>query len=226
MEISADMTSLKIRFAVALAGAGIAAALMSLPMQAQQSDWIDLLPEASLKGWTRVPIPAISGVNPKMQWRVDAGQRALICSGDGGHEWLRFNKEFGDFILQVDWRFTPRGPEEVKYNSGIGVRLTRSGDIWHQAQTGPTGGFLFGETITDGVMKRFNLLKEMKENRVKPAGEWNNYEIRAQGDRIAMAVNGVMVSELGGIGLRRGYVGFEAEGFEITFRNIRLKALD
>lgn len=220
------MTSLKTRFAVALAGAGIAAALMSLPMRAQQSDWVDLLPEESLKGWTRVPIPAISGVNPKMQWRVDAGQRALICSGDGGHEWLRFNKELGDFILQVDWRFTPRGPEETKYNSGIGVRMTRFGDIWHQAQTGPTGGFLFGETIMDGAMKRFNLMKEMRENRVKPAGEWNNYEIRVQGDRIAMAVNGLVVNELAGIGLRRGYIGFEAEGFEIAFRNIRLKALE
>jgi len=215
-----------IRLGLAAASVGIAASLMSLPVRAQQGEWMDMLPDESLKGWTRVPIPAISGVNPKMQWRVDTSQRALICSGEGGHEWLRFNKELGDFILQVDWRFTPRGPEETKYNSGIGVRMTRNGDIWHQAQTGVTGGYMFGESITDGAMKRFNLMKEMKENRIKPAGEWNNYEIRAQGDRITMAVNGAVVNELSGVGLRRGYIGFEAEGFEITFRNIRIKMLE
>lgn len=203
-----------------------AIALLCLPLHAQKDEWIDLLPDESLKGWTRVPIPSVSGINPKLQWRVDAAQRSLVCTGEGGHEWLRLNREFGDFILQVEWRFTPRGPEETKYNSGIGVRMTRNADIWHQAQTGPTGGFLFGETITDGVMRRFNLSKEMKENRVKPAGEWNSYEIRAQGDRIAMAVNGAVVNELTGVGLRRGYIGLEAEGFEIAFRNIRVKILE
>jgi hypothetical protein len=220
------MTSLKIRFAVALTAAEIAVALMGIPMRAQQSDWTDLLPDETLKGWTRIPIPAIDGLKPKLQWRVDASQRALICSGDGGHEWLRYDTELGDFILQVDWRFTPRGPDEKKYNSGIGVRMTRYGEVWHQAQTGLRGGYLFGEHIVDGAMKRFNLMQEMKENRVKPAGEWNNYEIRAQGDRITLAVNGVAVNELAGCGLRRGYIGFEAEGFEITFRNIKLKVLE
>jgi hypothetical protein len=207
--------------------AALAAVFFAAPARAQQAgEWADLLPDESLKGWTRVPIPSISGVNPKMQWKVDTAQRALICTGEGGHEWLRLNREFGDFILQVEWRFTPRGPEENKYNSGIGVRMTRNADIWHQAQTGPTGGFLFGETITDGVMRRFNLMKEMKENRVKPAGEWNQYEVRAQGDKITMSVNGAVVNELTGVGLRRGYIGLEAEGYEITFRNIRIRTLD
>lgn len=215
------MTSLsKIGFCVT------ATLLLGVPTRAEQKDWTNLLPDPSLKGWTRIPIPAIKGVDPKLQWRVDSTQAALICSGDGGHEWLRYDQELGDFILQVDWRFTPRGPEEKKYNSGIGVRMTKLGEIWHQAQTGLTGGYLFGETLTDGAVKRFNLLKEMKENRVKPAGEWNNYEIRAQGDRITMLVNGAVVNELSGVGLRRGYIGLEAEGYEITFRNIRLKVLD
>lgn len=213
-----------IRFVVACAGFGLT--LMGVPVRAQQSEWVDLLPDESLKGWTRIPIPSISGVDPRMQWRVDPNARTLICTGTGGHEWLRLDQELGDFILRVDWRFTPRGPDEKKYNSGIGVRMTAFADIWHQAQTGPTGGYLFGQTITDGVVRRFNLLKEMIENRVKPAGEWNNYEIRVEGDQITMAVNGARVNSLTGVGLRRGYIGFEAEGYEITFRNIKLMVLD
>jgi hypothetical protein len=196
-----------------------------LGLSGQSPESQDIMPDESLKGWTRIPIPAIDGLKPKLQWRVDAAQHALICAGDGQHEWLRYDQELGDFVLQVDWRFTPRTPEEKRYNSGIGIRLSKYGEIWYQAQTGLTGGYLFGENFADGAIKRFNLSKEMKENRVKPAGEWNHYEIRAQGDRITLAVNGEVVSELPGVGLRRGYIGLEAEGFEVTFRNLKLQPL-
>jgi hypothetical protein len=216
----------RIHLAVALAGAGIAAMLLSAPARAEQKDWIDLLPDTTLQGWTRIPIPAIDGLKPKQQWRVDESQHALVCSGDGGHEWLRYDKELGDFILQVDWRFTPRGPDEKKYNSGIGIRMTKLGEIWHQAQTGLTGGFLFGDHVVDGATKRFRLFDQMTENRIKPAGEWNRYEITATGDRITLSVNGKVVNEVTGCGLRRGYIGLEAEGYEVTFRNIKVKLLD
>jgi hypothetical protein len=201
-------------------------ALSCGPLAAQVSGEIDLLPPENLQGWTRIPIPATDGLKPKQQWRVDAAQHALICSGDGGHEWLRSDREFGDFVLTVEWRFTPRGPDEKRYNSGIGVRLSKWGEIWYQAQTGLAGGYIFGQNFTpDGLLKSFNLQKEMKENRVKPAGEWNLYEIRAGNDHLTLSVNGAVVSDLTNVGLRRGYVGFEAEGYEIAFRNIRLKPL-
>jgi hypothetical protein len=191
----------------------------------QPGQAIDLLPDESLKGWTRVPIPPGDGLKPVMQWRVDTANRAILCTGTGGHEWLRYDRELGDFVLDVDWRFTPRDAAEKKYNSGIGVRLSRFGEIWFQAQTGLTGGYIFGQNIADGVMTRVNLSKEMKENRVKPAGEWNHYEIRAQGSHLTLAVNGAAVSELPNCGLRRGYIGLEAEGYEITFRNLKLQVL-
>ena len=201
-----------------------AAAVALLSTSAWSATAVDILPDESLKGWTRIPIPAIDGVKPKLQWRVDSSQHALICTGDGQHEWLRYDTPVADFVLEVDWRFTPKG--DVKYNSGVGVRLSRLGEIWAQAQTGPTGGYLFGETISRGEFQRFNLLKEMKENRIKPAGEWNHYEIRAQGEKITLAVNGEAVSEYNGYGLRKGYIGLEAEGYEITFKNLKLTVLE
>jgi hypothetical protein len=66
----------------------------------------------------------------------------------------------------------------------------------------------------------------MKENRVKPAGEWNRYEIRAVGDTITLSVNGAVTSTMTGVALRKGYIGLEAEGFEIAFRNLRIRPLD
>jgi hypothetical protein len=204
----------------------VALGVFMLPCSVTAADWTNILPDESLKGWTRIPIPSVDGLKPKLQWRVDTAQKALICTGEGGHEWLRYDKEIGDFVLQVEWRFTPKTEEPKKYNSGIGVRLSKLGELWVQAQTGPTGGFLFGSNLSDGAIRSFNLSKEMKENRVKPAGEWNLYEVRAQGDKITLSVNGMVVNEIGGIALRRGYIGLEAEGYEIAFRELKLQVLD
>ena len=198
--------------------------LCSLATALLPAQSVDLLPDDSLKGWTRIPIPATDGLKPKLQWRVDTAAKTLICTGDGGHEWLRNDQVFGDYILEVDFRFTPKGAD-AKYNSGIGIRLSAWGELWAQAQTGPSGGYLFGDNLVDGAVQRFNLRKEMKENRIKAAGEWNHYEIRVQGDKITLSVNGAAVNEMAGIALRKGYIGLEAEGHEIAFRNLKLKVL-
>ncbi len=197
-----------------------------LQKTAADAAWIDILPDESLKGWTRVPIPPVAGLKPESQWHVDSAQKTLTCTGNAGHEWLRYDKELGDFVLRVEWRFTPKSEEPKRYNSGIGIRLSKYGELWVQAQTGLTGGYLFGENLVDGAVQRFNLSKEMKENRVKPAGEWNLYEIRVQGGKVSLSVNGMVVSEVDQIALRRGYIGLEAEGYEITFRNLQLQPLD
>jgi hypothetical protein len=190
------------------------------------ADWIDLMPPPDLKGWTRVPIPPVPGGDPKLQWRVDAAKHELICSGDGQHEWLRQDQEYGDFLMQVEWRFTPKAdPNYKRYNSGIGVRMSKYAEIWFQAQTGLAGGYWFGDNVVDGAVKRFNLMRQMKENRVKPAGGWNLYEIGAEGDKLTLSINGALVSETAGCALRKGYIGLEAEGHEITFRTVKLKPL-
>ena len=222
---SVVMYQLQYRLALAAAVAGLTALLIGTAT-AQPAEWLDLLPNESLQGWTRIPIPPIDGLKPIQQWRVDRRQQALICDGKGGHEWLRYDRELANFVLQADWRFTPRTEGELRYNSGIGVRLSKYGEIWYQAQTGTTGGYLFGQNIVEGALKSFNLSKQMTENRVKAPGEWNHYEITAKDDTLKLAVNGAVVSELQGVGLRRGYIGFEAEGYEVTFRNIKLKLMD
>jgi hypothetical protein len=219
------MTRCRIYFLIASAFTGVAAMLATGAASGQSAGPVDLLPDEGLHGWTRIPIPPIDGLKPKMQWRVDPAQHTLICTGDGGHEMLRYDKELGDFVFEADWRFTPRGESETRYNSGVFARASQYGEIWYQAQTGLRGGYLFGNNIVDGAIQRFNLSKEMKENRVKPAGEWNHYEIRAQGSHMSLAVNGAVVNELPDCGLRRGYIGLEAKGFEVTFRNLKLQVL-
>ncbi|WP_169973864.1 3-keto-disaccharide hydrolase [Tautonia rosea] len=218
---------------VSLTCSAILALLGTLPQETQSAlevdseGWTDLLADAGpmLNGWTRVPIPPEGTLDPSSQWVLDPDTGMLVCTGDKGHEWLRWEKPSTDGIFHVEWRFVPvtEGPD--RYNSGVYVRNSIDGSLWHQAQTGgASGGYLFGQTLVDGQVQRVSTREEMTEQRVKPAGEWNVYEIIFDGPRIALWVNGAITSEWDACEVRSGHVGLESEGYRIEFRRVLLKS--
>jgi hypothetical protein len=222
----------RIAFGVMI-GLGLAAAFSlaaePTPSALEQSPqgWVDLVANtgSKLDGWTRGTIPPGGKPSEMSQWSLDPQTGYLVCEGNAGHEWLRWNKEMGDCIFHVEWRFTPI-KDGKRYNSGVFVRNSDDASIWHQAQTGDaSGGFLFGDTLVDNALKRVNLSKQVTDKRVKPAGEWNTYEITCKGSDITLWVNGAVTCEWHDIAVPKGYVGLEAEGFRIEFRNVKLKAL-
>jgi hypothetical protein len=193
-------------------------------LEAAPNGWTDVTPNGKLEGWTRLPVPA-SGTLGRQQWHVDPATKHLVCDGDGGHDWLRYDRELGDFIYHVEWRYAPVAGK-TGYNSGVYVRNSADARIWHQAQVGSaTGGFLFGDTLVGAELKRFNLSKELKEQRVKPAGEWNTYEITCKGTSMSLWVNGAVTSQWTACEVPRGHAGVEGEGWKIEFRNLKVKEL-
>jgi len=197
------------------------ALIATLPAAAQT---INLFPADYEKQWTRITVPPGGRVSNVPQWHIDAKRRVIVCDGNGGHEWLRFNREIGNFTFHVKWRFTPVTTGTPKYNSGVFFRNNDDGAIWHQAQTGAGGGYIFGVTPVEGKPKSFNLRNEMKENRVKPAGQWNVYDIRCVGDNCTLEVNGMVVNTVK-LSVMKGYVGLESEGYQITFKDLKLREL-
>jgi hypothetical protein len=190
--------------------------------------WTDLLAKAGpkLEGWTRGPLPARGKLNPQSQWSLDSSTGYLVCAGDGGHEWLRWDKELEDCIYHVEWRFTVV-PGKKNYNSGIYARNSADATVWHQAQTGDgSGGYLFGSTTAGGSTKRLNLSKQQSSSRVKPAGEWNVFEITCRGKEMTLWVNGEITNRWLECEVPKGYVGLEAEGYRIEFRNVKVKPLE
>ena len=199
--------------------------------------WADLAASGgpTFQGWSRGPIPpngkALGPVTPS-QWSLDPDTGHVRCRGNGPHEWIRWNTEVADGILHVEWRFTPVVSGKTAYNSGMYVRNSADARVWHQGQTGGgRDGYLFGESPADhsgdpsGKLAFFNLAKERASNREKPAGEWNTFEITFKGPELTLWVNGAVVNVFPHCGLPRGYVGLEAEGYEIEFRNVKLKTL-
>lgn len=190
-------------------------------LESDPAGWESVQPGPDLAGWTRLPWPATAALGPQ-QWSVDSATGHLVCDGKGGHEWLRLDREAGDAAFHVEWRFTPVEGAD-RYNSGVLARTAADLSAWHQAQVGLKGGFLFGVTPVEGTVKR--VTQEPAAARVRPAGEWNTYEVAARGRTLSLWVNGAVTSEIA-VDVPRGHFGLEAEGWRIEFRNLKVKGLE
>jgi hypothetical protein len=195
-------------------------------LESDPKGWTDLLANADLKDWKRVSIPPGSKLGKPDPWKYDSEKKMLICHETGApHEMLIYDKEFADGILHVEWRF-----EKVEgkkgYNSGVYVRNSLDGAIWHQAQVGNKNvGYLFGQTLgKDDKKVGFNS-KQAGPQRGNEAGEWNTFEITCKGKSVTLWVNGAVTTEWNACEVPRGYVGLEAEGWVIEFKNVKFKEI-
>jgi hypothetical protein len=199
-------------------------------LESDPNGWMNLLKAEgkNLEGWTRDVLHAKDKLSPDNQWSLDESTGVLTCAGDKGHEWIRYEKEQGDFIYHVEWKFVPVKSGKTGYNSGIYARNSKDATTWIQAQTGnANGGFLFGEAPSrkDGKLTRFNFSKQVMGKPVKGPGEWNVFEITCKGKDITVWANGQITNEWTDCGAARGYIGLDAEGYRIEFRKVMLKPL-
>ena len=91
--------------AVMAAGSLTAAEPSKSAFEADPAGWADVMPPADLKGWSRVPVPPGAPLG-KPQWRVEDSGKMLVCEGDGGHDMLLCDREFGDAVFHAEFRYT------------------------------------------------------------------------------------------------------------------------
>lgn len=205
-------------------------ALTQSALETNPAGWADLFADRTMKAWVRGPLGAAGtlragSMDEPSPWKMDPATGVLLCEGDKvGHEWLRYTPEFADAVFHVEFRFTPVAGEPA-YNAGVYVRNSADGAIWHQAQATLSGGYLFGSTLVNGTAQRFNTRDKLTDKRVKPAGEWNVFELTTVGRKLSAWVNGAVTSEFTESDVPKGYFGLEAEGYRVEFRNVKVKVL-
>lgn len=200
-----------------------------------QSAFVDLFNGRDLTGWVNV------NTSPET-WYVENGE--LISTGLP-HGVMRSEKQYENFILHIEWMHTEPGG-----NSGVfawskaipraGSRLPDGVEVqmleldWpklhiRDGKVPPIAyvhGELFGvggvTTVPDNP--RGERSKSI-ENRCKPRGEWNTYDVVAVDGTIKLSVNGKFVNGISKSSQRKGYLCLEAEGAKIHFRNIRIMEL-
>lgn len=198
---------------------------------AEPAEEIDLLAGAPASGvWKSFSEnPAESGG----VWRVEDG--VLHCKGSPKGYWYT-TENYGNFILKLEWRW-PTEPG----NGGVLVRTSPPHQIWPksleaQINAGQAGDFwgLGGYRLTGPEERlktadhpQFGKLTNLKRAVAaeRPAGQWNQYEIRAEGDTVTLIINGQEVNRATGCETAPGAICLTAEGNPIEYRNVRLTRL-
>jgi len=193
-----------------------------------QADWMVLFNGVDLKGWKRVPIAPDDKLVAKNAWKVDAKNKLLVCVGVGVKEMLLHEKQVGDGVLHIEWRFK-KTKDQFGYNSGVYVRTSIDGKVWLQTQVAhlekpPLVANLFGDMLVHGRIKRVQTAGT-GHRKVNPVGEWNSYDITCKGKSISVALNGVIVTKWDDCEVPVGHVGMQAEFYDIEFKNIKWKRL-
>lgn len=197
--------------------------------QADPAGWIDLMPGKDLKGWKRIPLPPDEKLNPKNPWSLSGDGKLLLCDGVGVKEMFLNEREFGDGIFHVEWRFR-KVEGKADYNGGVYVRTASNAKVWHQAQVAhlekpPLLGDLFGESMTAGRLEKFQVTGKGHQL-AKPPGEWNTYDITCKGKEVIVRVNNEVATTWKDCQVPKGHVGLQAEFYFLEFRSLKFKPIE
>lgn len=121
----------------------------------------------------------------RKDWQVKNGEIVFVGKG---YDNLTTVKKYGDFEMLVDWRIYDDGKKEG--DAGIYLRGTPQVQMWDTSR------------VKDGAQVGSGGLYNNKVNPSKPLkvadnplGEWNNFRILMQGDRVTVYLNGELVTD-------------------------------
>jgi hypothetical protein len=194
----------------------------------EEAGFVPLFNGRDLTGWVNVNCAPDT-------WSVQDG--IIHCTGQPIGA-LRTEKQYENFILEVDWRHlrpkgnagvfiwaSPKQADKVPFLRAIEVQVLEN--AYGQTENYTTHGDVF--PIHGSTMKPFGRYKGMRsfpsEERSKPSPEWNHYRIVCNDGVIRLHVNGKEVSGGEECNWRKGYIGLESEGSPVEFRNLRIKEL-
>jgi len=202
--------------------------LLAASVLSAEEGFTKLFDGKSLDGWTLVG-------------KTDAGyiieDGNLICPEKGGGN-LMSNKDYANFVLRFEFKM------KADTNNGVGIRSPLNGHVstlGMEIQIIDTTGPLYKDmklrpeqlhgSVYDVIPARTGFFR--------PLGEWNEEEITANGRRIKVVLNGVIILDADldmvkepevlkkhpGLARTTGRIGFLGHNSWIALRNIRIKPL-
>ena len=216
-----------------------AALVFSSAFSIQADDLKPLFDGKSLAGWKQH--------GGQAKYAVENGEIVGTSVPKTQNSFLCTEKEYGDFILELEFKVHPELNSGVQIRSQvfaeekeIGVEGNKKkvpADRVHgyQVEIDPSDRAFSGAIYDEARRGRF--LADLKDN--EPArkafkqGEWNKFRVECRGDSIKTWINGVPAVDLkdgvtpkGLIALQVHGVGDRPEPLEVRWRNIRIQELD
>ncbi len=168
-----------------------------------EEGFVSLFDGKTLDGWVVTECKAA----------VEEGNLAIL----DGNGFVRSDKIYGDFILEIDWKARTAD----KYDSGIYFRsdLPRPKNHWPDRYQINLKQGDEGNVVAHKTARSKGLIK---------AGEWNHFRFTCIGAHADLEINGQKAWSVDDIVPQTGYIGLQVEvpgGGQFDFRNIRIKAL-
>jgi hypothetical protein len=208
---------------------GAVAALLALAGGLQAADkeegFVPLFNGKNLDGWV---------IKGKAEgWQVK--DKVLRSEGAKGGDWIRSAREYGDFILKLDWKVSKDG------NSGVFLRVPDKPAPWQNGYEVQISHAPRDEKHCTGALYGYAAVKPRPD---ESADKWHSFEIHCIGPRIKVIADGVTVVDVDQTKLTapdekgytdpktkplKGYIGLQdshaPSGTWIEFRNVRIKEL-
>ncbi len=209
------------------------------------STWIPLFDGKTTNGWH-----SYGQATAGRAWKVEEGALHLDASNkkdwhtsDGGD--LVTDQAYEDFHLKLEWKIAPAG------NSGVIFYIHEDTAQYKQSwNTGMEMQIVDNQAHADAKIPKhragdlYDLIAANPET-VKPAGEWNQVEIRSEGGQLDLFLNGSKVvsttlwnatwkemlagskfASMPGFGtFKSGKIALQDHGDDVWFRNIMIKKL-
>ncbi len=182
---------------------------------------------ANLEGWT----------GNKVDYSAENGT-IIISPKSGDHGNLYTEKEYSNFVFRFEFQLTPGA------NNGLGIHAPLEGDaayVGKELQILDNTADIYSDLHEWQYHGSIYGVVAAKRGFLKPVGEWNAEEVRVNGNRITIILNGETIvdadyvkasaagtldgNEHPGIKRKTGHIGFLGHGSVVKFRNIRIKEL-
>jgi hypothetical protein len=233
----------------------IAAILLALPGMAQKPNtltsrekkdgWVLLFNGKDFTGWRQC-----NGKQMPANWKIDDNSMMVFTApdkkpGSGSNGDIVFDKIYKNFELSIDWKASKMANSGIFYN----VREVPGQPIYYAA---PEVQVLDNVDATDNKIPShlagslYDMLPADPKTAI-PAGEWNTIVIRLKDGKVTHIQNGTKVVEYTlwtpewdkmvqnskfktfkgfteGIS-KEGYIGLQDHGYQVWFRNIKIREL-
>lgn len=206
-----------------------------------EAEWQPLFPTRGVppgwvvRAWNDVSRPA----EGHPVWRVEQG---VLLGGEPRGSWLLSEREYGDFILEFEFKLGERG------NSGLALRAPLRGDPAFEGLELQMADLRYNPEAKPEELTGALYRAVAPRRQVYRPGEWNKYEIACVGPELKVVLNGELILDLdlrqqthrpkrhdGSEAPplkdrpRRGHLGFQElsrDGSHVQIRNARIKVLD